>query len=579
MWELIIQSTILFLWIITVNLISGWSILILFYKDYNTRFNNLELFAYSFSLGTVYISILGFILDLTIGINIITVITPTFALILISIILRKKSILEQNKVNTPNKYRIAVVIIFIVVAFGLILRMIPPILNQILMAWDTWYWLNVSKNVAFTGHSLITFKPLYPSGYAYITGIVCLTNPEFTYIFIQAISIFLYFPIGCISVICISNKISGKSKIYSLFSGLIFSSSYLLVSFGMLGLPQNIAYSLIPVSLLFFSQRGVQRFLGALILSGIYIIHTPSALIMLISIGLFGALYMLTNRECIRLKETKIILLLILALTIITVIIIFTIFPQIITYFINFSFYSSATPGLLYFLFYSSGFIVFFLTVLGAVYSLREKIVLSNLFFTLFFTSFIFSQLPGGTLGIPWAPVRYLMYMSTAATAPAALGFSKAVHLINKYGKNNFIQPAKSIFIIFTVLFQTSIGLTAFLKNGGWDYAINNYEYSTLKWMGVNTDYNTQIIVYPGIHNGMYKAAKAFLNPRLVVTNTTHIYNESAVNETVLSDILISNFHYIILNSSQYPVLNSLLEGNSSFQVVYTILDIRVFKF
>ncbi|MEM2109937.1 MAG: hypothetical protein QW327_05580, partial [Candidatus Odinarchaeota archaeon] len=337
-------------WLIFTNLIPGWSILLIFYRDLKNKFNILEIFAYSFCFGTAYLTILGFILDWTIGINLINIIIPTCAIILAALIFRRKYVIKQLRFQfTAERYK-GLILIFLVLAFGLVIRVGVPLANEILMAWDPWHWLNISKNIVYQGHSLIGFKPLYPSGYAYITGISCLFDLELTYLFIQLISVGLYFIIGCITVICLSNKILKNNKIYSLFGGLIFSSSYFLASYGMLGLPQNVAFALIPAGLFFASQSGLTRIQGFFLIVGVYIIHSPSAMLIIITLFIYGLYYIVTNREAIHYKETKIIIIFLslLALTTIGVVVVFL--PFVVEYFIKFTYASSIKPEPIHYL-------------------------------------------------------------------------------------------------------------------------------------------------------------------------------------------------------------------------------------
>lgn len=574
MLEQAITILIWIIWMILINLILGYSILLLFYGDLKSKFCQLEIITYSLSLGTAYIAVLGFILDWTFGVNIINVIIPIAITISISLIVRRKYVSNQFRIGIISRNIRGFLPIIFVAAYGLIVRVIVPYFNEILIAYDPWYWLDISKNVAYTGHSLAGFKPLYPSGFAYITSILCLTDPDIIYLFLQIISVCFYFVIGCISVICISGRLFKQDKKYGLFAGLVFASSYLLVAFGMLGVPQNVAYALIPSSLLFLSQRGIQRISGFLLAAGIYVIHAPSTLLILISLGILALFYLISHKGAIHLKETKIIL---ITLTILIITVIFLIpisLPSVINYFITFTYTDGGNPGLIKYLFYSAGILTIIFTVLGGFYSIKEKQTLINLFFILFIVSIIFTQLPAGSLGIPWPPIRYLMYMSVASTIPASYGMSKAVEIIKRYNKYN-TKFYVSAFLIGTIIFQSSIGLTALVKTGGWDYAINPEEYISLLRLSEISNHSDRILVYPSI----FRPAKAFLNPTMVSTNSTHIFNETAVNSTIISELLASSFNYILLNAAKYPLLYTLLSNNSAFLLEYSSSYIRVFRF
>ncbi len=563
------------LWIIFINLISGWALILIAYKNPRSEFNDLEIFAYSFCLGAAYLAILGFILDWTVGVTFINVIIPTLAIILTAFILRRKYIVQQIKPQRLDENK-NLIFIILVLTFGLIIRVTVPLVNEILMAWDPWYWLNIAKNVVYHGHSLISFKPLYPSGYAYITGISCLIDLNLTYLFIQLISVGLYFSIGVIAVISLANRVLGYNKVYSLFAGLVFSGSYFLASYGMLGLPQNLAFAILPACLLFTTQRSVKKLVGVFLIAGVYIIHSPTALIILITLSLYGLYYLLTHREAIHYRESKIIIASILSLALLSIIVVKLFFPFIIEYFIKFTYSSSIRAQPIHYLFYSAGILTYTLAFLGGVFSMKGGAPLLKIFFILLVVSTVFTFLPSGFIGVPWPPIRYIMYMSIASSITGCFGMKKAVNIIKKFGKNkSYSKYMIPFFIIGTVIFQSSIGLTALVGNGYWDFAINRKEYQAVTWLNDHADYSERVLVYPPI----ILPSRALLNPRIVGTNSTHIFNETVINGAILSELLTSEYHYLIVNANDYPNLTSLLEGDPSFSLVYNVSNIRVYMF
>ncbi|WEU40361.1 MAG: hypothetical protein OdinLCB4_000045 [Candidatus Odinarchaeum yellowstonii] len=563
------------LWIIFINLISGWSLLLIFYKNPRNELNELEIFSYSFSFGASYLAILGFILDWTIGVTFVHVLIPTIIIILAALIIRRKYLLDQIKFQSIFKNK-SFILIILVLAFGLIIRGAVPLVNEILMAWDPWYWLNVAKNIVYHGHSLISFKPLYPSGYAYISGISCLVSLELTYLYIQLISVIVYFSVGATTIISLAYRVLDENKVYSLFAGLVFSASYFLASYGMLGLPQNVAFAIIPAALFVTSKRGLKRLPGLFLLAGVYVIHSPSAMIILITLSVYGLYYLLTHREAIHYIETKIIIILLLLLASITPIIVGLFFPFIIDYFLKFTYTSSIKPQPVIYLFYSAGIITYSLAFLGGVYALRNEVTLLKMFFILLIVSTVFTFLPASVLGIPWPPIRYIMYMSIASSVLACFGMKKTVELIKKFDKkNNFSKYIIPFFMIGTIMFQSSIGLTALIGKGYWDFAINKDEYQTLIWLNNQSNYSESVIVYPSI----ILPSKALLNPRFVGTNATHVFNETVVNATIISELLTSRYNYLIVDVGNYPILSSLIDANPSFTLVHEISNIRVYQF
>ncbi len=573
---MVLTVTIIFAWlcwIIFINLISGWSILLIFYKNLKSEFNDIEIFAYSFCFGSAYLSVLGFILDYTVGVNFINVIIPTLIIIFTALISRRKHIIEQFKLKLSKDK--SLILILLVLAFGLVIRVSVPLVNEILMAWDPWYWLNISKNIVYHGHSLISFKPLYPSGYAYIAGISSLINLDLTYLFIQLLSVSLYFSIGVVAVICVANRILGENKVYSLFAGLVFSASYFLASYGMLGLPQNVAFAILPACLYFTSQRGLKRIPGIFLIIGVYIIHSPTAMIILITLLIYGLYYLATHRYVIHYKETKIILVFLILLSSVIIAVVELFFPFIIKYFLEFSYTSSNRPQFIHYLFYSAGLITYTLAFIGGLYSLRNGAPLLKIFFILLIVSTFFTFLPSGFLGVPWPPIRYLMYMSIASSITACFGMEKTVKLIKESGRGNTSKYTIPLFIIGTIIFQSTIGLTALIGEGYWDFAINRSEYQALTWLNNHADYSERVMVYPSI----ILPSRALLNPRFVGTNATYVFNETAVNDTIISELLNSEYHYLLVNVDSYPNLTMLLEGDSSFILVYTVSNIRVYRF
>ncbi|MEM2109287.1 MAG: hypothetical protein QW327_02240 [Candidatus Odinarchaeota archaeon] len=167
------------------------------------------------------------------------------------------------------------------------------------------------------------------------------------------------------------------------------------------------------------------------------------------------------------------------------------------------------------------------------------------------------------------------MYMSISSSIVASFGIQEAVKLIKKYDKYNISKYTIPFFIIGTIILQSSIGLTALVGKGYWDFAISRDEYQVLIWVNSQTGYSEHIMVYPSI----ILPSRAFLNPRSVGTNATHIFNETIVNNTILSELLATEFNYIMVNTSSYPVLTSLLEADPAFTLVYLVSNIRLYRF
>ncbi|MHA1754798.1 MAG: hypothetical protein ACTSYR_04705, partial [Candidatus Odinarchaeia archaeon] len=358
----------------------------------------------------------------------------------------------------------------------------------------------------------------------------------------------------------------------------IYASSYLLVSFGMLGLPQNVAYALIPSVILFFTYGGVKRILGLFLLIGVFIIHSPSALLIILALGFYGLFYILKNRHQIYLKETKIILILIVCFSLLVSVLLLTIFTQVLDYFDWFAenidkYTTPGNPGLINYLIYSCGLITLTLSIIGGVYGLIKNNSLIGLFFTFFLISLILSILPYGTLGIPWPPLRYLMYVSTSASILGSYGLVEGVKIIKEYDFLNVRKYFIPIFIIGVLLFQVIIGVTAFISTGGWEKRINEDEYNALVWVDENYGFQYSVLVYPSI----LTPASGLLSPRNVNTNSTHIFNETMVNVSIVLELNSSDYDLLLVDSSLNPILYNILIHNTSYSEVYVMGEIKVF--